>query len=156
MSAGANVVLRLFRAVSTAELADILLTWNPGSSPAICRTTLMLQPVANVRMRWLTLGEGGRREPLPGPVYAATAYFVGDKLEDLFSVSLRFARLSSACDQPTEASLRLLAPEHLPDIVKRLAPGSRLLVTEGAQIVAECDVLTVSMRELDQPALAPW
>jgi hypothetical protein len=41
------------------------------------------------------------------------------------------------------AELRLLAPENLPDVVARLAPGTELQITEGPRTVAECQIVSV-------------
>ncbi len=98
----------------------------------------MAPPVFRARLRWLTAAEGGRKLPFAGPVYAATAHF--GALDELFSVVLRLpAGAAEACD----ADLSLLAPENLPDILKRLVPGSRLFITEGPRTVAEARVLTL-------------
>ncbi len=100
----------------------------------------MSEPVADVRLRWLAPQEGGRKSPLQpsGAPHAATAYFHGDSVADQFSVVLRFTGGTTQT-----AELRLLAPENLPDIAARLAPGTELRITEGPRTVAECQVVSV-------------
>jgi hypothetical protein len=98
------------------------------------------EPVAEVRLRWLSPQEGGRKTPLDpyGSPYAPTAYFRDDSVADLFSVVLQFTDGSTQT-----AELRLLVPQNLPDIAARLVPGTELRITEGARTVAECQVVAV-------------
>jgi hypothetical protein len=104
----------------------------------------MPQPIALIHLRWLTPREGGRQAPPSGPYFAATARFDMDSQDELFSIVLRLscARLLDE-GHNMEVELALLAPDRLPEIVARLAPGSQLLITEGARIVAEAQVLAV-------------
>lgn len=104
----------------------------------------MHQPIVVTHVRWLAPQEGGRRAPPSGPVYAATARFQGEPLNELFSIVLKLSgarRLDE--DTSMEVELTLLAPENLPDIVDRLLPGSLLLITEGPRTVAEAKILSV-------------
>ncbi len=110
----------------------------------------MIQPIAKVRLRWLTPAEGGRTKPPTGPLYAATARF-GDDTE-VFSVVLRFAEATPPNGPPLqEVELTLLAPDRLPDIAERIVPRQRLLITEGPRPVAECEVLSVAKEQLKNP-----
>jgi hypothetical protein len=104
----------------------------------------MSQPIAHTQLRWLTPGEGGRQQLPLGPSYAATARFAEDPDERLFSVVLDLASARADEQILQEADLRLLFPERLPDVREKLLPGSRLLVTEGRRVVAECKVLSVA------------
>ena len=115
----------------------------------------MLQPIAFTQLRWLASGEGGRQQPPAGPVYAATARFTDDR--ELFSVVLRLSGKGSDGERNTQGvELRLLAPDRLPDIVSRIIPGSRLFITEGPRVVAECTVLYVRAEEVaDTPGGHP-
>ena len=97
----------------------------------------MAHPV-HVTLRWLTPDEGGRRRPIQGQEYAPTARFVGET-HDLFSVVLSF--VDPQQPNPEEADLRLLFPD-LTEVQKRLLPGSRLEITEGAKVVAHCQVVS--------------
>lgn len=98
----------------------------------------MLQPIAHVRLRWLFPEEGGRSRPFAGREYAATARFAGDSEDELFSIVLR---LDIQEKQGTpEAELSLLFPDRLPEILEKLVPGSKLWITEGRRVVAECTV----------------
>jgi hypothetical protein len=108
----------------------------------------MLYPIARVQIRWLSWEEGGRRSPPSGPAYAATAHFTEDALDHLFSVVLRLAGEPPVNGgQAQEAGLTLLAPDNLPDVVRRLVPGCHLSITEGARAVGECQVLAVRHEE---------
>lgn len=108
----------------------------------------MFQPVASARIRWLTLAEGGRHKQPSGPNYAATAHFQ-DGME-LFSVVLKFEGSSNQNGIQKDVELTLLAPDKLPDIVARLVPSSRLVITEGSRPVAECDILAVQMKDVQE------
>jgi hypothetical protein len=105
---------------------------------------VMMQPVAQARIRWLTSDEGGRQAPPPGPVYAATARFAGDPLNEQFSVVLSFPQTNSSDPQWVQkGELKLLAPDRLPEVVSRLTPGTALLVHEGRRAVAACEIVSV-------------
>jgi hypothetical protein len=101
---------------------------------------IMSETKADVRLRWLTPEEGGRKFPPhpSGQPYATTAYFHGDSLAELFSVVLRFT-----AGGIQQAELRLLASDKLPDIAARLTPGTELHITEGPRTVAECQIVSV-------------
>lgn len=108
----------------------------------------MIQPIAKVRLRWLTPEEGGRTKPPTGPLYATTARFLDDM--EFFSVVLRFTEVTPPNGPPPqEVELTLLAPDRLPDIAERLVPRQRLLITEGPRPVAECEVLSVAKEKLE-------
>lgn len=101
--------------------------------------------VARLQFRWLHPSEGGRRTGLPtGPTYAATARFAEDPDSEWFSVVLRPVGPVSLGDyEIPQVDLNLLAPEDLPDVVAALAPGRRLLITEGARTVAEGTIVSI-------------
>lgn len=107
----------------------------------------MFQPVASVRLRWLTPAEGGRPKPPSGPVYAATAHFENET--NYFSVVLTFGDTTSHNGLLTGVELTLLAPDKLPDIVAKLVPSCCLVITEGPRPVAECEILTVQKKEFN-------
>ena len=98
------------------------------------------QVLAKVLVHWLDSDQGGRKAPPSGPLYAATARFA-ERGDELFSVVLRFPpqmqSLSKLQQSLNEAELGFLAPEL---IVDKLASGTKLLLTEGPQIVAECEI----------------
>lgn len=118
------------------------------------------QVLAKALVYWLDSHHGGRKAPPSGPLYAATGRFA-DCEDELFSVVLRFplkkashSQLPSGAlgpllsvqleDKPVprldEAEISFFAPEL---IEKKLAPGVKLLITEGPQIVAECEIQSV-------------
>lgn len=103
----------------------------------------MFQPIASACIRWLTPDEGGRQKQPSGPIYAATAHFQDSS--ELFSVMLKFAGSPSQNGLQKDVELTLLAPDKLPDIVARLVPSTRLVITEGPRPVAECDIVAVQM-----------
>jgi hypothetical protein len=104
----------------------------------------MLYPVAHVQLRWLSPAEGGRTTPPTGPAYATTAHFAEETAAQLFSVVLRLGGGPGPDRVGTgEAELTLLAPDNLPDVVRRLTPGAELRITEGPRPVAECRVRSV-------------
>ena len=63
-------------------------------------------------IRWLTPEEGGRRQVPEGPEYAATARFLGDRFETLFSVVIRQPNPNQNGTDRIELSV--LFPENLP------------------------------------------
>lgn len=98
------------------------------------------QVLAKVLVHWLAPEQGGRKIPPSGPVYAATGQFAGQG-DDLFSVVLRFPpKKTSQMPSVVEAELGFLASEL---VEKRLAPGTKLLITEGPRKVAECEIQSV-------------
>lgn len=105
------------------------------------------QVLAKALVNWLGSDQGGRSSPPSGPIYAATGRFA-DREDELFSVVLRFPpkktlqhSLSGSQQSLDEAELGFLAPEL---IEKKLAPGTKLLITEGPRIVAECEIQSVT------------
>lgn len=89
-------------------------------------------------LRWLSPQEGGRREPPTGPEYAATARFVGEAADAIFSVVIRFKNKTAAPSAGQAVDMSLLAPENLPDVERRLIDEDSLIITEGPRPVAEC------------------
>ena len=58
-----------------------------------------------------------------GPIHATTAHFQGEPTGQLFSVVFKFPEGSA---RPTmDAEMRLLAPDNLPDVQRRIVPGAR-------------------------------
>lgn len=122
--------------------------------------------VATALVHWLAPDKGGRKDLPSGSIYAATGRFA-DKEDELFSVVLRFPlqkasprQLPSGSlqveDKPEpkiwdEAEIGFLAPEL---VEKLLAPGVKLLITEGPKIVAECFIQNVSLASLTTTASA--
>src|SRR4051794_428710 len=101
-----------------------------------------MSPVSYVRLRWIDVARGGRTGLPGGPAYATTAHFDGEPPSSSFSVVIEFPPDSARREMT--ASLRLLAPENLPDVARRIVPGAKLVITEGARPVAEADVVRVT------------
>lgn len=102
------------------------------------------QVLATAKVHWLAPNQGGRKALPSGSVYAATGRF-DEPESEFFSIVLSFpakeppenGSTSRAVD---EAEVSFLAPE----LVKnKLAPGKKLLITEGLRIVAECEIQSV-------------
>ena len=89
-----------------------------------------------IRVHWLRADEGGRSNGLPGSPYPTVAHFPDEDLN--FSVTLVFDPQGR---YEHEASLTLLCPDRLPDVVERLQPGARLVIREGRRTVANCEIL---------------
>lgn len=104
----------------------------------------MAAPISDVEVRWLKPAEGGRKKPFCGSRYAATARFSGE--EELFSVILQFNQVDQA--NPVSGKLTLLFPDRA-DIQTRIAPGSKLEITEGARLVAHCQVVSVRRETIE-------
>ncbi len=106
------------------------------------------QVLAKALVHWLGSDQSGRSKPPSGPIYAATGRFA-DREDEFFSVVLRFPpkktlqmhSLPESQQSLDEAELGFLAPELLQ---KKLAPGMKLLITEGPRIVAECEIQSVT------------
>lgn len=116
---------------------------------------------ATAKVHWLDFDQGGRKALPSGSTYAATGRFADQ--EEMFSVVLRFPTKKPSQTQLPAGSLGLLLSEHteskqvpgvldeaelsflVPELVtKKLAPGVKLLVTEGPRIVAECEIQSVT------------
>jgi hypothetical protein len=96
--------------------------------------------------------EGGRKVPPSGPIYASTAEFVDDPLEEQFSVLLQFAgSISGDAKENRDVKLSLLFPENLPQVKERLVTGARLFIHEGAKVVAEATILGVETPAIASP-----
>lgn len=97
--------------------------------------------MALARVLWLSEQEGGRREPPPGPSYAATAVFEhGGDVElipgwpaeaEHFSVLLDFDETTK--ERESRAKVDFMARSLVAD---SLVPGSIFLVMEGSRPVA--------------------
>lgn len=105
---------------------------------------MTLQVLATAKVYWLAPERGGRKNPPSGSVYAATAHF--DEQEgELFSIVLSFPAQKEQTENGVtsmvdEVSVGFLAPE----LVKsKLVPGKKFSITEGARIVASCEVQSV-------------
>ena len=98
-------------------------------------------------MRWLTAGEGGRRNPHPGGRYAATAYPDSGTVAGLRSIVFDDVPPGPGAG-PGEGAVeaRWLAPADSP------AAGTNLIITEGPRPVAILEVQSAAA-----PANAwPW
>lgn len=94
-------------------------------------------PIAEAVIRWRTEEQGGRRSgPPTAPVYMATAVFPpGDQ-----HMSVLIEQLDVREDGSRACKVDFLVRE----LAKpALVPGARMLVMEGARVVAEADVLVV-------------
>lgn len=127
---------------------------------------MVTQLGATARVHWLDSAHGGRKVLPSGPVYAATGRFA-EREDELFSVILRFApapsvnrelspdsldfRQSQQVENESqginlaEAEIGFFAPEL---VENKLYPGVKLLLTEGPQIVAECEIQNVFPADL--------
>jgi hypothetical protein len=121
------------------------------------------QFLAIAKLHWLDAAHGGRQKPPAGLLYAATGRFANDQ-NQLFSLVLRFPTENANASHPSvgngslgfttpeslakskipirldQAELGFLAPELVAD---KLAPGVKLLITEGSKTVAECEIVSV-------------
>ncbi len=121
---------------------------------------------ATARIHWLDSAHGGRLVLPSGPIYAATGRFA-EQEDELFSVIVRFPLVQEVSrqlspdlsgflqskqgeDEPQrlnldEAEIGFFAPEL---VENKLYPGVKLLLTEGPQIVAECEIQNVFPADL--------
>ncbi len=101
--------------------------------------------LATAKVYWLAPEQGGRKVPPSGSIYAATAQF--DEQEgEFFSIVLRFPAPKEQTENGAtsivdEVEVGFIAPEL---VESKLAPGKRFSITEGARIVAQCQVQSVS------------
>ncbi len=122
---------------------------------------MVTQLRATARIHWLDSAHGGRLVLPSGPIYAATGRFA-EQEDELFSVIVRFPLVQSVSrqlspnssgflqskqgeDEPQrlnldEAEIGFFAPEL---VENKLYPGVKLLLTEGPQIVAECEIQSI-------------
>jgi hypothetical protein len=127
---------------------------------------VVTQLIATARIYWLDSAHGGRKVLPSGPIYAATGRFA-EREDELFSVIVRFPLVQSVGrqlspelsgflqskqreDEPQrlnldEAEIGFLAPEL---VENKLYPGVKLLLTEGPQIVAECEIQNIFPADL--------
>lgn len=125
------------------------------------RKSVTPQLLATVKVHWLDSEHGGRKAPPSGSIYAATGRFA-DQEDELFSVVLRFPMKKASQRQLLSGALGFLLSKQVEDkpaagildevelgffapelIEKKLAPGVKLLITEGQRIVAECEIQSV-------------
>ncbi|PSB31345.1 hypothetical protein [Chlorogloea sp. CCALA 695] len=127
---------------------------------------MVTQLIATARIHWLDSAHGGRLVLPSDPIYATTGRFA-EREDELFSVIVRFSLMQSVDrqlspdlsgflqskqgeDEPQrlnldEAKIGFFAPE----LVKnKLYPGVKLLLTEGPQVVAECEIKKVFQTDL--------
>ena len=108
-------------------------------------------PAAMAKVRWLRADEGGRKELPTGPIYAATAVFLGSEdnmtwsariysSEEHVSIVLKFPEGEASTQQARDVEIDFLARELVKD---RLVLGARLLIMEGAHAVAEGEIDSV-------------
>lgn len=121
---------------------------------------------ATAKVHWLDSAHGGRKVLPSGPIYAATGRLKGRE-DELFSVIVRFAPAPSVSRQLSLDSLDCLQSQQVenelrninlgeaeigffaPELVEnKLYPGVKLLLTEGPQIVAECEIQNVFSADL--------
>ena len=102
----------------------------------------MLELISQVKLRWLSANEGGRKGLPQGPIYYANARFAGDPEHQIFSIGLILP-----IGKPENAELRILVPENLPEVAARIVPGAKLHLTEGIKTVADCDIRLVELEE---------
>ena len=127
---------------------------------------MVTQLIATARIHWLDSAHGGRKVLPSEPIYAATGRFA-EREDELFSVIVRFPPVQSVNrhlspdlsgflqskqgeDEPQrlnlhEAEIGFFAPEL---VENKLYPGVKLLLTEGPQIVAECEIQNVFPADL--------
>jgi len=127
---------------------------------------VVTQLIATARIHWLDSAHGGRKVLPSGPIYAATGRFA-EQEDELFSVIVRFPLVRSVGrhlspvlsgflqskqgeDEPQrlnldEVEIGFFAPEL---VENKLYPGVKLLITEGPQIVAECEIQNVFPADL--------
>lgn len=136
---------------------------------------MVTQLGATAKLHWLDSAHGGRKVLPSGPIYAATGRFADERDDELFSVILRFAPAPSVNRQLSpdssnfqqskqgenepqrlnldEAEIGFFAPELVED---KLYPGVKLLLTEGPQIVAECEIQNVFPADLTAITSNPY
>lgn len=108
-----------------------------------------MSPIVRSQVSWLEPLSDEQIRALPGSRQGFTAQLVDGQPRDVFSVSLMFPdAVPDAAEQ--EVELALLAPDRLPDVVRRLTPGCHLRIFRGPRNVAECVVVAVG-----QGAAAP-
>ncbi len=119
------------------------------------------QLVATALIHWLDPDSGGRKALPSSSIYAATGRFA-EREDELFSIVLCFPLKEAAPRQLTSGSLEFLHSSQLKDkpeprswdeaeigflapelVENKLFPGVKLLITEGSQIVAECEIQSV-------------
>lgn len=115
-------------------------------------------PLALVRVRWLSPNEGGRRDIPPGPLFAATAVFRLGKDEEVigdwpaegehFSVLLEFGELHDS-RRELDAIVEFMHNEAVYDLVR---VRTQFLLMEGARPIADVSVLQVSPKVQDPQA----
>ncbi len=126
---------------------------------------MVTQLAATAKVHWLDSAHGGRKILPSGPIYAATGKLKG-RDDELFSVILRFPLMQEVDRQLSpdlsgflqskpeeniqrinlnEAEIGFFAPEL---VENKLYPGVRLLLTEGPQVVAECEIQNVFPADL--------
>jgi hypothetical protein len=91
-----------------------------------------------IQLRWLSVEQGGRKNPIGGGRYTPTARFAGE--QEHFSVVLEYPK--GVCN-PSTAILHLLNPD-LVEIQLQIHPGVALEIMEGANVVAHCTVLSIA------------
>jgi len=99
-----------------------------------------MNPSHVVDLRWVPANQGGRANLPDGPTYATIAHFENEPPSGSFSAAIEFPEHSARKDMT--AALRLLAPDSLPEVARRLVPGARLAITEGVRLVATAEVLS--------------
>ena len=107
---------------------------------------MTFQVLATAKVYWLSPDQGGRKAPPFSPVYAATGRF-DEPESEFFSVVLSFPGQKEQAENGSipravdEAEIGFLVPEL---VENKLAPGKKLLITEGPRIVAKCEIKSVN------------
>jgi len=112
------------------------------------------KPIGTVRIRWLSLEEGGRKNKPTGEIYFANARF-SEQGEELFSVVLRplpekssaFTSFDDIRQGLTYYDLDFFAPEL---VVDQLIAGNKIWITEGPRNVAEGTITAVEATLIQQ------
>ncbi len=109
--------------------------------------------IGKVRIRWLSLEEGGRKNKPTGEIYFANARF-SENGEELFSVVLRpLPEKSSSFTLINDVyqgfvyDLDFFAPEL---VVDQLTPGKKIWITEGPRNVAEGTITAIEATEIQK------
>ena len=90
-------------------------------------------------IRWIVPLTGQQVAGLPGSKQWLTAKLADARPDVTFSVGLQFpGDITSIAEQ--DITLFLLAPDRLPDVIKRMEEGCRLIVLRGPTQAAECEV----------------
>jgi len=115
-------------------------------------------PIVTVKIRWISLEEGGRKNKPTGEIYFANARF-SEKGEEIFSVVLRplpgksnTFTLIDDIRQDLIYHLDFFAPELVLD---QLIPGKKIWITEGLRTVAEGTITAIEAAKIRPQHTSP-